>query len=548
MLDSVIGLLANVFQVATGLAAFYVFVLAKGWSKDRRRAQYERIVHVSDFCTSNIWIYWLRKAARRTSVLLRKLYGARNAADKSFSRGYLNENAFVVSAQLATIYLTLGVLAIAGGFLLLSSAESTGAKHRVMGAALFAASSVAILFAWKRRARPKNQSTDRFGALLAAALSCIAVPVAMQIFQPDPFILDSSSGKLSSAAGPSVVWVAPFVFVIAVAIHRGISRLHSSFGYLVPFALVAFLAISVPVWMLANTLQQTRETAMNIKFYGGARYDWPALIALIVLMVRAYLYGRIQHPKLRFGIRYLAILSLTLPAMKIFLGALWIGVAATIEVWTQPTSGGMPVYAYNLIPGVAIAILASLTYANALCDWISVAVTRRLLVSLADSRTLVVFVSYFLLDTLVAVILVALAYALFSALTHAFLLITPLPVDTFLAGLRSTATLALTLDSQPPISADGMYEFGSWLGQFVGVFALTAILPTVAHLFLLLSLIFGRIFFFIASFPARAILHESKSVKKEDDGTVPEGTIERVQMIGAIAVLLIAYLLLKALL
>ncbi len=489
--------------------------LSKQWGAQHRPGIYRKAIRLADACKDELLIVWMRRGARMANMILKRLYGARSSSRRTPHRGYLNERAFIVSMNLASSYLTIGVIIASG--IAVFVADKKGLQDRLLGLTLVLAAACSIYQIWRKRRSLIKINSDWFGALVSASLVCQAA------------IVLSSMTEKSQTVGGSSVDMSPigviFVFVLLISIWFILVTLNRAFGRYLPIGLLAFIPISGSVFIAVNDVSQDFLSSRSTNFW--------MIASLTLLMMRVTMYKLAASRVKKYTMNAVAFIGLAIPFF-VYFSAFGEPFAQTWKILTDlDQRSGLSLIAYPFMAGTGIAMIGSLTYANAFCDWVSVGVTRRLLIALASARSSLDYARYASIDIMIAIVLVFGTYLLFTALTHIFLLIVPLPAEDFLRGLRSIVTESFLSTETEEIREFDTYAMGSGIAKFTGIFALTALIPTVFHLILLLFVLVGRLVLIAASIPAQAVLKTRGDVPQSDLSVPSDAAIDQVIRIGA---------------
>ena len=149
------------------------------------------------------------------------------------------------------------------------------------------------------------------------------------------------------------------------------------------------------------------------------------------------------------------------------------------------------IFSIFMLPGIFFAMGASVVYANAICDWLSVGITRYMILVTSRARSLRAYVIFIIFDSAIAIIFFAMTLATFLTLTHMYFQMSLIPADEYLLGLRAMVFAGdkwiISDSSLRELQGQFPTYLGNLSGSFVKFFALTALLPTMFHIAMIMT-------------------------------------------------------------
>lgn len=520
MLDYLLGTAANLLQVSAGLTGLYVFLTTQN-TKERHC---QSIVEFAATLSQQSWLVWLRRSSRRAYRILNSFYGIRAKA-KPPLLSYLTPKSLTISIRVAAAYLLLGMPLLLGLFMTAGPVAIPGVGPRLIGLGVLIAVTLAIWATWRRAAKQKVDAgtSDKFGSLLRCTLLAVLVPLVLS-----NGIAPSIPQLSKDAPLLGLVVVLSFFVLWCYLTYSGLRDLTIVFGVAYPVGLVLLLVMSIPVGVLAPRISSLFGFSLVGQLRPSGFFDIVGLLAAVCLFIRAFSPAP-TDPTLQRIRGWVAYIGMFIPCAELFM---------TVAVWgpalfSANRAVSMPLYSGYLFMGSGVATLGSLIYANAIADWLSVGVTRRLLVAISSASRLAVYCKLVLLDFILGGVLVALAYTLFVILSHLFMWVSGLPVDDLLYGIRSYASAIAGLSSAAEaIDGNGLWtSFGQAIGYFVLWFSLTALLPTLLHAAVIALFVLSRLAAPMLAVPSRLFLRHIEEVQQS--ATAGESSRIRTGMIYA---------------
>lgn len=521
MTESLLGTLANLIQVAGGLATLFFFFVPP----DLQRKAVAFVITKAEWLSSMTWRMYIRRASLRSARLLAKLYGAPGSHGASWRR-YVTRRAFRTSGIIATTYLVLGALAFVAFNLASGQAADKGILAKTFGGAVLVFCAVGVGWAWKRALRRRLESAspdEKLSALVRCALLSVALPM-----------LASSAlyGARAWESNSAVVLVFG-VLCIIYPIYAGIRGMVNAFDIFLPIGLLLFLPVSASVTAATLDLAPSPFPSSGVRAGTLDALNMLSLAGLLLLVPVSVPKFAKDWPRVFRLFAVLGVAACSAPLTKY-----------GHSLFSTVIEPGVTVASMHFALGTCIATIAAVVYANAMCDLLSVAFTRRLLVPMSRARTARHFWEYFGLDLLLAIALVCMTYLTFVAMTHAFVMISTLPGDDFLGGLRSLESWFVSTPPDGKLTGKELSrQLGSGLGKFAFMFGLSATLPTVLHCLLIAGWAGVRLTLEALAVPARLLVRRWRNVAIESADSSVRALLES-WLIGGLSfvVLVVAYM------
>lgn len=501
VVDTVIGLLANFIQTASLFVALGVFF----FSPQRKAAVATRVLKVAEWATTHSLLQWLRLPAKRASQAMRRYYGMRGRRTKISLNGLLSEESWFASTHLATVYLTFGLPILGMIYLVISPSVKLGATSRAI---VFGSVAVIVGSIWaaKLLARPQRQKSN--GQKFALFCRALVVGVGIPAFIFNNGLVDAQAKAANPESIGSLAFLVGTVTLFAVTYLYTTAALLVIFRRWLPLGLAAYLIISIFVSRATTGIIRTEDAAIN----GHLDRVGVILIILGCLCLKT---------KSKFSVRnipfFAGLLGLTIFSCP-FLKAIYV---LGFDALFEPVVGPFSVVSANIVFGTLVVTIASLVYANGLCDWLSVACTRFLLIGLLRAESYAKYIRLLFVDVLLAVLLCVGTYVVFVGLTHVYYSAVQLPLWLYLHELRDFPLSLALFDSVGRSAVSGPPDFWVTVGKavkyFVFLFSLTALVPTLFHVLLTVFFVGGHTLAPVFAKPAAALLNRHREMQEEGD-------------------------------
>lgn len=486
--DKALSALANIFQVVAVLTAATVFFTSREKTEKLSRS----ILSAASWAAKNGWLAWLKRASVAAYTRLEIFYGPRTAPTRTNLFGYLTRQSLTVSFRLATLYLTLGVPLIFFASVVLYGVfqRNDGGAYVDLAVALVVVlcTGGAALFELKKTKRIEPLENDKLKVLIYSLLYGCVFPMAL-------LVLFSYSYYEYGGYYFDATLAAATISLCLYFSYKAISRICTVFGFYTPIGVIFYVALSFPI--LPNFAFLLNDFAEPVgKDYGVINYVILLSDLMFVFSCVFYLAKSESYRK------------------KIFLVMYFILVANTVLIVSYESSdpfsylfssknGNASFFSLCMLLGTVFAMATSVIYANAICDWLSVGVTRYLTLITSKSRNIKTYAALIGVDCVFAATFFTMTLLVFSLLVHLYVVLSLMPADEYLYGLRSTILASDTWW----VSDLHLEEYekkvprliGSLSGGFVKIFAFTALIPTMFHalmvmIFALIKLM-GRFFY-----------------------------------------------------
>lgn len=525
MLDLTLGLLANFFQVSFAVAALSVFLIPR-----QRKAKIANMVQrYASLVASRPWFAGLLGCCLLSARTLSRIYGPEPISASQRLREYLTDESLQTSLAIARGYLLFAPLVVGCLFLLLGISSNAPAPARVEAAVVLIICLAMLRFqsGFGKQLHQRYASLDR--VRIALQVSLLVALVAVSPFGKLGELLESArmSGLTPLVAGPIA-----FALLLAAAIAR-LSRLGAHLLYLGPI----FILATAP--LIFASLESKRLVLELIK---NPVDLWTAIRVLMDVacwgaLARFALHTSGSGPKADRRIRW-ALLAYIFLCFRPTVAFVIVTVIAR-DVPARLESVALFLLALPFLLQFLMINAVVVIYANAACDWISVAVTRFLLREIRQVQSVRTYFALVLLDVSVALLLVGLSVLAFGTLLHLYVVYLGEDAQSVLIGFRSTFLLDPVGSAPGPLSIP--YAGGRLIGFLALLFGATAVIPTALHLALQVLFLLSKVLLPLISVPA-TLLVERISDGSEGERSAIDRTLDSV-IFGALVIsMLVPYL------
>jgi hypothetical protein len=387
--------------IIVGFAAFVVATYEKCFPRRTLEANHQRIVATLNWCTRGSWLSLMQAGIRWVIGLMCWLYGPPGDGDGSTVRQNLTVRAWKMSAWIAALILFLMPPMI------IFSISTYYAYHATskfdlepLLYAFFVTLTLAIPFAltW-RTVRRDDAFIDHTGIEdieeAASAVIIEGTRLAIVIGAAAIMAWIATAGLEAAGLQNGIAYGLSIGLALAIALIAlivGLIRTIRRHGFLAPFAFVCILLVLLVYaaqWMLCFVLYEF----VVVKTKLSGLWALPALY-LTILCIRSAVS---DHHSAR--VYDLLDNFFLLAVFTVGLLLLSDDIRGSVSAWDLLRLIGQ--FILGLLTPIVISLYAAI-YANALPDWLSVALARSLFVRASDTARLSDFLTFLLYDVLCA--------------------------------------------------------------------------------------------------------------------------------------------------